>query len=97
MTYIIFNSDNEMYEVCTDDSGTLLDVNINGLYYNEYPQKLKHSVYTSNNSHETIDSYLAEYSELRLIGSFTSADDYNLYLDNSPLNSSSNSWHTMCH
>ena len=73
-----------MYELCTDGSGTLLDVSVNGLYYHEYPQKLKHSEHASSNSHKTIDDYLAEYPELRLIGSFISVDDYNLYLDNSP-------------
>lgn len=88
MIYLIFNSevdaDVSKYELCTDDTGVLLDIQVDGLYYHDCPQKLRFPFNKSSNSSKTLSSYLSEYPELVLVGSFLSLDHYNQFLDDSP-------------
>lgn len=88
MIYLIFNSEvaTEVgkYELCTDDIGVLQDIQVDGLFYHDYPQKLRFPFNKSSNGSKTLSSYLSEYPELVLVGSFPSLDHYNQFLDDSP-------------
>lgn len=84
MIYLIQYSENCKYELCTDDTGVLRDIQVDGLYYHDYPQKLRFPFHTSSNGSETVSNYLGHYPELFIVGSFPSLDHYNQFLDDSP-------------
>ena len=85
MIYLIQDTEDLEYELSMDSSlGSLEDLNVDGGYYFDYPPKLPEEFAGEFSNYDTIHEYLREYPELRLIGSFNSIADYNLYLDNSP-------------
>ena len=85
MIYLIQDTEDLKYELSMDSSlDSLEDLQVDGHYYFDYPPKLPEEFDGELSTYDTIHEYLRGCPELRLIGSFNSIADYNLYLDNSP-------------